>query len=105
MDISVVRAADFIPGQGVYAPAPGPQLYPAPQLYPGPGYEPAPRRLLPRRGVVMAPDPYDDADAGYEPAPHLRPPAPVYGGGCYWTRGEARWDGYRWVRPRIQVCD
>ncbi|MGP0094725.1 MAG: hypothetical protein ACLPKB_32950 [Xanthobacteraceae bacterium] len=26
-------------------------------------------------------------------------------GGCYWTRGEPVWDGYRWVRPRIQVCN
>jgi len=26
-------------------------------------------------------------------------------GGCYWTRGEPVWDGYRWVRPRVQVCN
>jgi hypothetical protein len=24
---------------------------------------------------------------------------------CYWTRGQPMWDGYRWVRPRVQVCD
>ena len=21
------------------------------------------------------------------------------------ANGEAMWDGYRWVRPRVQVCD
>ena len=31
--------------------------------------------------------------------------APGYYGGCYWTRGEPVWDGYRWVRPRVQVCN
>jgi hypothetical protein len=30
------------------------------------------------------------------------PPPPVT---CYWTRGQAYWDGIRWVRPRVQVCD
>jgi hypothetical protein len=29
------------------------------------------------------------------------PPPPA----CYWTRGQAYWDGYRWVRPRVQVCN
>lgn len=23
---------------------------------------------------------------------------------CYWTLGQPYWDGYRWVRPRVQVC-
>ncbi len=23
---------------------------------------------------------------------------------CYWTWGRAYWNGYRWVRPRVQVC-
>jgi hypothetical protein len=33
-------------------------------------------------------------------------PAPVYVvPQCYWTRGEPMWDGYRWVRPRVQDCD
>jgi len=34
-------------------------------------------------------------------------PAPVYVAppSCYWTRGEPVWDGYRWIRPRVQVCD
>ena len=27
-------------------------------------------------------------------------PAPY----CYWTLGRPYWDGYRWVRPRVQVC-
>ncbi|MGD9767929.1 MAG: hypothetical protein AB7U62_09810 [Pseudolabrys sp.] len=41
------------------------------------------------------------------PPPVYVAPAPVYAGppACYWTRGRAVWDGYRWVRPRIQVCD
>jgi hypothetical protein len=34
------------------------------------------------------------------------PVAPVYGEpACYWTRGRPVWDGYRWVRPRVQICD
>ena len=24
---------------------------------------------------------------------------------CYWTRGEAYWNGRHWVRPRVRVCD
>lgn len=28
------------------------------------------------------------------------PPPPP----CYWTYGRPYWDGYRWVRPRVQVC-
>jgi hypothetical protein len=28
------------------------------------------------------------------------PPPPS----CYWTLGRPYWDGYRWVRPRVQVC-
>jgi hypothetical protein len=32
------------------------------------------------------------------------PPA-YYGPDCYWTWGRAYWDGYRWVRRRVRVCD
>jgi hypothetical protein len=42
------------------------------------------------------------------PAPvYVAPaPAPMYmAPTCYWTRGQPVWDGYRWVRSRIQVCD
>ena len=52
------------------------------------------------------------------PAPYASPryyePAPVYAGpgptpvpppACYWVRGEPVWDGYGWVRPRVQVCE
>ena len=42
------------------------------------------------------------------PAPVYVAPAPVYvvpPPQCYWTRGQPMWDGYRWVRTRVQVCD
>jgi hypothetical protein len=41
----------------------------------------------------------------YQPAPVYVAPAPAYEAPCYWTRGAPVWDGYRWYRPRIQVCD
>jgi hypothetical protein len=25
--------------------------------------------------------------------------------GCYWTSGRPFWNGFRWVRPRVRVCD
>ncbi|HEY2532295.1 MAG TPA: hypothetical protein VGJ20_30930 [Xanthobacteraceae bacterium] len=34
-------------------------------------------------------------------APAPPPPPP----GCYWTRGRPYWDGYRWVRPRVRICE
>ncbi|HEY6992218.1 MAG TPA: hypothetical protein VH397_00775 [Xanthobacteraceae bacterium] len=48
-------------------------------------------------GTVLAP----------RPAPVYVAPAPVYvvEPQCYWTRGRPMWDGYRWVRTRVQVCD
>jgi hypothetical protein len=48
-------------------------------------YEPAPVYVAPppRRRVYFAPPPVE----------------------CYWARGEPEWDGYRWRRPRVQVCD
>ncbi len=34
---------------------------------------------------------------------------PVYveqpGPYCYWAPGEPVWNGYRWIRPRVQVCE
>ena len=42
------------------------------------------------------------------PAPVYVAPAPVYvveEPQCYWTRGRPIWDGYRWVRTRVQECD
>jgi hypothetical protein len=51
-------------------------------------------------GSALAPRPY------YAPAPVYVAPGPVYAEPqCYWTRGRAMWDGYRWVHPRVQVCD
>lgn len=34
----------------------------------------------------------------------LAPPRPYYEH-CYWTRGRPYWNGYRWVHPRVRVCD
>ena len=51
-------------------------------------------------GAAMAPGYY------YVPAPVYVAPEPVYAApSCYWTWGEPAWDGYRWVRSRVQVCD
>jgi hypothetical protein len=55
-------------------------------------------------GSATAPRPY------YGPAPvYVAPPPPAYVAppppACYWTRGEPVWNGYAWVRPRVQVCD
>ena len=54
-------------------------------------------------GSVLAPRP---APVYAAPAPVYVAPAPVYvAPQCYWTRGQPMWDGYRWVRTRVQVCD
>jgi hypothetical protein len=45
-------------------------------------------------GAIAAPPPA----YGYGPGYGYEPP-------CYWTRGEPVWNGYRWVRTRVQVCD
>ena len=44
----------------------------------------------------------------YAPPTVYATPAPAYVPvplNCYWTRGEPLWNGYRWVEPRVQVCD
>lgn len=33
------------------------------------------------------------------------PPPPYYAEHCYWTRGRPYWNGYRWVRRRVRVCE
>lgn len=49
-------------------------------------------------GSALAPRPY------YPPQPVYI--APAYAEpSCYLTRGEPVWDGYRWVRPRVEMCD
>ena len=54
-------------------------------------------------GSAVAPRP---APVYVAPAPVYMAPAPVYMvPQCYWTRGRAMWDGYRWVRPQVQICD
>ena len=41
------------------------------------------------------------------PPPVYVAPEPVYAPSCYWTRGQAYWDGYAgaWVYPRVPVCE
>jgi hypothetical protein len=61
-------------------------------------------------GSVLAPRPAPvyvaPAPVYVAPAPVYVAPAPVYvAPQCYWTRGQPMWDGYRWVRTRVQVCD
>jgi hypothetical protein len=54
-------------------------------------------------GAVAAPPPIYVGPAPVYVAPA---PVPVYvEPTCYWTRGRPVWDGYRWIRSRIQVCD
>src|SRR5215472_15536198 len=79
----------------------------------GRGYEPrrrrrgrrrTARRLCGRRHRRLRPGarPYY-----YGPAPvYVAPPPPAFvAPACYWTRGEPVWNGYAWVRPRVQVCE
>jgi hypothetical protein len=43
---------------------------------------------------------------GAATAPRYYAPVPVYvAPSCYWAWGEPVWDGYRWVRQRVQVCE
>src|SRR5262249_35478083 len=62
-------------------------------------------------GTAFAPGPppgsLGPAAGHVAPAPVYVAPAPVYvvDPQCYWTRGRPMWDGYRWVRTRVQVCD
>ena len=39
------------------------------------------------------------------PVVYVAPPPPAYAPNCYWTRGRPVWNGYRWHRPHIQVCE
>ncbi len=32
-------------------------------------------------------------------------PGPYYYHHCYWTRGRPYWNGWRWVHPRVRVCN
>ncbi len=55
-------------------------------------------------GAATAPRPYSGPAPVYvAPPPAYVEPAPPPA--CYWTRGEPVWNGYAWVRPRVQVCD
>lgn len=38
----------------------------------------------------------------YTPPPPYANPAPLY---CHLDRGEPFWDGHRWFRPLVQICD
>ena len=35
----------------------------------------------------------------------LQIPVPGYGPPCHWAWGRPYWNGYRWIRPRVRVCD
>ena len=37
---------------------------------------------------------------GAQPGYYGPPP-----GNCYWTIGRPYWNGYAWIRPRVQVCE
>jgi hypothetical protein len=52
-------------------------------------------------GSAVAPRPY------YAPAPVYVAPPPLFyeAPPCYWTRGQPVWNGYTWIRPRVQICD
>ena len=52
-------------------------------------------------GAAVAARPEPD----YAPAPVYIGPAVYVAESCHWARGEPYWDGYRWLRPRIQVCE
>jgi hypothetical protein len=45
--------------------------------------------------------PYYGPGYGYYGEPVYAGPGPY----CYYVPGEPVWNGYRWVRPRVQVCD
>jgi hypothetical protein len=44
------------------------------------------------------------SEGGYE-EPAYSPPAPVYGAPCRVQWGEPEWDGRRWVRPQVRLCN
>ena len=48
--------------------------------------------------------PYYGYGYGYGPGYYYGGPAPVYYGGCYWTRQRV-WDGWGWHFRRVRVCD
>ena len=80
-----------------------PYPYQAPAYGESAYYESVPRPPAPIYGEPTYGEssygPY--AGAGYAaPAPRYAP-APA----CYWVRGEPAWDGYRWVRRPVQVCN
>ena len=56
-------------------------------------------------GAATAPRPYYGPAPVYVAPPAYVAPAPYPPPACYWTRGEPVWNGYTWVRPRVQVCD
>jgi hypothetical protein len=45
--------------------------------------------------------PYYGPGYGYYGEPVYAGPGPY----CYYAPGEPVWNGYRWIRPRVQVCE
>ena len=107
------RAADMLEGEQPRVVRPPPR-YDAPPRYHRPNAE----YIEPDLPAYLPPYPAAGPYAEPPPPPYAvppRPPAPLYatpGPGyepepppCYWTRGEPVWDGYRWHRRRVRVCD
>jgi hypothetical protein len=64
-------------------------------------------------GIAIGSDPLPDRPRFYA-GPRYPEPPPLYAvpgpepeapRPCYWVHGEPVWDGYGWVRPRVEVCD
>jgi len=75
------------------------QPYPAP-AYGESAYESVPIPPAPIYGEQSS-GPSVYAGPGYAASVPQYAPATT----CYWARGEPAWDGYRWLRRPIRVCN
>jgi len=84
-----------------------PYPYQAP-TYGETAYESVPRPPAPIYGEPSYGEPsYGEPSYGPYAGAGYAAPAPRYApaSACYWVRGEPAWDGYRWVRRPVQVCN